>query len=108
MGSQTYVKESVKNVEAHLQKDNRELKSKVSSPLPINYAPELDGTELCDDDEVSEYHSRIGILRWAVELGRIDICTEVSIMAAFAASPRIGHLEAVYHIFAYLKRLDRS
>ena len=88
MGSQTYVKESVKNVEAHLQKDNRELKSKVSSPLPINYAPELDGTELCDDDEVSEYHSRIGILRWAVELGRIDICTEVSIMAAFAASPR--------------------
>ena len=29
-------------------------------------------------------------------------------MAAFAASPRKGHLEAVYHIFAYLKRHDRS
>jgi len=57
---------------------------------------------------VSECHSRIGVLHWAVELGRIDICTEVSIMAAFAASPRKGHLEAVYHIFAYLKRHDRS
>ena len=108
MGSQTYVKESVKNVEAHLQKQHRELKSKVSSPLPINYSPELEATPLCDDDDVSKYHSRIGVLRWAVELGRIDICTEVSIMAAYAASPRKGHLEAVYHIFAYLKRHDRS
>jgi hypothetical protein len=29
-------------------------------------------------------------------------------MAAFAASPRKGHLEAVYHIFAYLKKHSRS
>jgi len=29
-------------------------------------------------------------------------------MAAFAASPWKGHLEAVYHIFAYLKQHDRS
>jgi len=92
MGSQAYIKESVKNVETHLQKQHRELKSKVSSPLPINYSPELDATPLCDEDDVSEYHSRIGVLRWAVELGRIDICTEVSIMAAFAASPQKGHL----------------
>jgi len=59
-------------------------------------------------DDVSECHSRIGVLRWAVELGRIDICTEASIMAAYTASPRKGHLEANYHIFAYLKRDDRS
>jgi len=60
------------------------------------------------DDDVSEYHSRIGVLRWAVKLGRIDICTEVSIMAAYATSPRKKHSEAVYHIFAYLMRHDRS
>ena len=48
------------------------------------------------------------MLRWAVELGRVDICTEVSIMAAYAANPRVGHLDAVYHIFAWLKRHDRS
>jgi len=29
-------------------------------------------------------------------------------MAAFAGSPRKGHIEAVYHIFSYLKRDDRS
>ena len=108
MGSQTYVRESVKSVESYLEKKGRELKKKVSSVLPLNYAPELDATPCCDDDGVNEYHSRIGVLRWAVELGRIDICTEVSIMAGFAACPREGHLEAVYHIFAYLKRHDRS
>jgi len=108
MGSQTYVRESVRNVKAHLAKQHRELKSKVSSPLPINYAPELDASPLCNDDEVAEYHSRIGVLRWAVELGRVDICTEVSIMAAYAANPRVGHLDAVYYIFAWLKKHDRS
>ena len=108
MGSHTYVKESVRNVETHLATKNKELKLKVSSPLPINYAPELDATPLCEEDDVSEFHSRIGILRWAVELGRVDICTEVSIMASYAAAPRVGHLEAVYHIFAWLKKHSRS
>jgi len=108
MGSHAYIKESVKNVETHLQKQHRELKSKVSSQIPINYSPELDARPLCDEDDVSEYHLKIGVLCWAVELGRIDICTEVLIMAAFAASPWKGCLEAVYHIFAYPKRHDRS
>ena len=57
---------------------------------------------------MSEYHLRIGVLQWAVELARIDICTEVSIMTANVASPWKGHIEAVYHIFAYMKRHDRS
>ena len=73
-----------------------------------SYAPELDATPLCDEEETSYYHQQIGVLRWAVELGRIDIAAEVSIMAAFAAAPRVGHLNAVFHIFAYLKRHTRS
>ena len=108
MGSQAHVRESLKKLEAHLQKQHRELQSKASSPLPINYSPELDAAPLCNDDDVSEHHSKIGVLCWAVELGRSDICTELLIMAAYAASPRKGHLEAVYHIFAYLKRHVRS
>jgi hypothetical protein len=46
----------------------------------------------------------IGILRWAVEIGRIDIYLEVSLLSQYQANPRLGHLEAVYHVFAYLKR----
>jgi len=52
MGSQACIKESVKNVEAYLQKQHRELKSKESSALPINYSPELDATPFCDKDDV--------------------------------------------------------
>ncbi len=37
-----------------------------------------------------------------VELGRVDIITEASMLASQLACPRDGHLEAVYRIFAYL------
>jgi hypothetical protein len=46
----------------------------------------------------------IGVLRWTVEIGRLDITTEVSMLAAHMALPRKGHLFAVFRIFAYLKQ----
>jgi hypothetical protein len=39
-----------------------------------------------------------------VEMGRVDICCEVSMLSSFVAMPREGHLQQLYHIFAYLKR----
>jgi len=51
----------------------------------------------------------IGILRWAIELGRIDILTEVSCLSQHLAEPREGHVIAVYKIFRYLNlRLKNS
>ena len=44
----------------------------------------------------------IGILRWAVEIGQIDIYLEVSLLSQYQANPLLGHLEAIYHIFSYL------
>jgi hypothetical protein len=52
--------------------------------------------------------SQIGILRWCVELGRVDIITEVSMLASHLALPREGHLEAVFHIFSYLDQKHNS
>ena len=46
--------------------------------------------------------SLIGILRWICELGRVDICLEVSMMSSHMAMPREGHLEQVLNIFGYL------
>jgi hypothetical protein len=37
-----------------------------------------------------------------VKLGRIDIITEVSILSTFLCMPREDHLDAEYHLFAYL------
>jgi hypothetical protein len=51
----------------------------------------------------SRYRQLIGIIRWAIELGRVDILYEVSIMSQYQAAPRIGHLEGLYHIFGHLK-----
>mgnify|MGYP005609348193 CR=1 FL=1 len=79
------------------------LKTKVASTLPSNYIPEMDSTPYLNDEDTNYYQQQMGVLRWAVELGRIDICAEVSIMAGFNAAPREGHLAAVMHIFAWLK-----
>ena len=65
-------------------------------------------TEELEEDEASYYHSLIGVLRWIVELGRVDINTEVSMLSSHLALPRIGHLEQLFHIFAYLKKKHNS
>jgi hypothetical protein len=43
-----------------------------------------------------------------VELGKLDIVGEVSMLAAFSACPRQGHLAAVLHLFGYLKRVKKD
>lgn len=108
MSSNDYVKEAIRNVKIWLKRRDIDLAGKASSVLPSNYKPELDISPHCDDEEVQFYHSQIGVLRWMVELGRVDICGEVSMMAAFSAMPRIGHLNAVIHMFSYLSSHDRS
>jgi hypothetical protein len=36
-------------------------------------------------------------------LGRIDIYHEISLLSQYQANPRVGHLEALYNVFAYMK-----
>ena len=68
-----------------------------------NYAPELDTSDELEGEEITYFQELIGMLRWAIELGRVDIYHEVSLLSQFQASPREGHLEELLHIFAYLK-----
>ena len=42
-------------------------------------------------------------MRWDIDIGRIDVFHENSLMFMYQASPRIGHIEVLYHIFSYLK-----
>ena len=44
------------------------------------------------------------MLRWSIELGRIDILTEVSCLSQNLCSPREGNLDDVYLIFRYLQK----
>jgi len=82
---------------------NLSLKSKLTSALPSGYRPELDASDYLDDETTILSMQLIGILRWLVELGRIDICVEVSMMTSYNCMPRVTHLYAVLHIFSYLQ-----
>ena len=101
--SSQYVQEAVKNVESYLAKRYMKLKKKATAPITTGYRPELDATPELNPSDAAYFQSLIGILRWAVELGRIDITCEVSMLSSHLALPREGHLQQVYHIFAYLK-----
>lgn len=54
--------------------------------------------------DASYYQSLIDILWCIVELGQVGICLEVSMMSSNLALPQRGHLNQLYHIFAYLKK----
>jgi hypothetical protein len=105
MLSTTYVKNAINHIRELLKEEGKELrtsKRRGRTPLPVAYKPELEQSNALSPVMISRYLQLIGILRWAVELGRIDIALEMAIMSQYSASPREGHIEAVYHIFAYL------
>ena len=54
-------------------------------------------------DEASYYQSLIGVIRWMIEIGQIDINTKVSLLLSHLVMPRQGHLESVLHIMVYLQ-----
>jgi hypothetical protein len=99
-----YIKEAVKNVEQHITKRyGRQLPKKAPAPFPRDYDAELDVSPELGEEDVSYYQSQIGTLRWMVEIGRIDIITEVSKLASQLALPREGHLNAIFHVYGYLR-----
>jgi hypothetical protein len=103
--SQDYVKAAVKNVEATIKGTRRRLPTtNIDTPMNTTYSPELDVTEELDEGDTTFFQELIGILRWATEIGRVDILLEVSLLSQYQASPREGHLEQLLHIFAFLRK----
>ena len=52
--------------------------------------------------------SLIGVLRWIVELSRVDICLEVSLLSSHLALLREGHFEQVLQVFSYLQKYHNT
>jgi hypothetical protein len=109
-----YVRATVTNVEMYLAKLVRQGNTKwklpaiAETPMQTSYRPELDVTPELIPIEASYYQSLIGVLRWIVELGRVDICPECSMLSPHVILPREGHLHQVFHIFAYLRKYHNS
>lgn len=103
-----YVKNAVTNVEKYLTERGMKLPCKANTPLSTGYRPEADVSLPLEAEDANYYQSLIGILRWMVELGRIDLSCEVSMMSSHLALPREGHFAQLLHIFAYLKKNHNS
>ena len=106
LSSRDYVKNVIITVERLFEEDSEGFTSRnsVKNPFPTWYKLELDVTEKLGPEMISRYLQLIGICKWAVELGRIDIFLEVYFLSQYQASPRLGHLEVLYNLFAYLRK----
>ena len=68
-------------------------------PFLAPYIPEIDVTKVLDDDLQYCYLQLVGLLIWAIELGRIYIMIELSVIYQQQFNPREVQLNALYSIF---------
>lgn len=100
-----YLRGAIENVNNMLKEQGSALKNVGDGkrPYPSSYRPELDVTNELNDQLANRFQQLIGILRWSIELGRLDIYTEVSCLSQHLCNPREGHLLAAYKVFRYLQ-----
>ena len=79
-----YIQEACKNVCNHLKLRNGENKlqdckyfllKKAPSPMTTDYCAEINVSRELNTTDAAYYQSLIGVVRWMVELGHVDICT---------------------------------
>ena len=88
--STRYLKNLIKTVEELLKDEDvqlRKFKFDGRQPLMNGYQQELEQSNELIPDLVSCYVQLIEILRWAVELGSIEIFKEVALKSHYLASP---------------------
>ena len=108
LGSSKFVRAAIQNVEDYLDRYDQKLPTKANTRFSSNFRPELDVSKELNNTYVSYFQSMISILRWIVELGRIDNRLKVSILSSQVALPREGHLNQALHIFVYLKKYHNA
>ena len=108
LSSDKYIKAALDTVEKSLADAGKRLPSKCKTPISSGYRPELDTTPELNAKGLQKYQEMIEMLRWAVELGHVDMLLETAVMSTHLALPHIGHLEQVYHIFGYLKGASKQ
>ena len=104
VGSVDYLNAAIKTVEGTIKKRRWRLPTRATTPMTKSYYPELDATPELLPDDVTLYQEIIGMMRWATEIGRVDILHEISLLSQYQASLRDGHLEELLRVIAYLKR----
>ncbi len=97
-----------KLIETYVRHFGSKPSTKVTSPIESGDHPELDTTELLDQDDVTLYQSLIGALQWVVSIGRFDVHTAVMSLSSFRTAPRRGHMLRVRRIYGYLAKMKNA
>ena len=97
----------MENVGHKLSKSNCGLPSRCKTPMSTTYHPSEDVSTEMNAEGLQVYQELIGILRWAVKIGRVDILLEVSLLSSQLSLPHVVHLQAVYRLFGYLKQVPK-
>ena len=87
-GPNQYVEAAVKNVTEYLKKRGGGLAAKAVTPMTSDYRPEIDITPKLGEADAAYFHSLIGVLILIVELGRVDINVEASMLSSHLVIPR--------------------
>jgi hypothetical protein len=103
-----YINCMVKDVEIELEKVGKALLTKVRTRTMEDYRPELDRIRELGLEQATYFAGLIGIFRWCIDKGWIDIIGEVSLLSCFLSNPRKGHLQQALHVFSYLKKHAQS
>ena len=80
------------------------LPRRIKTSMSSGYTPEIDATTELESDGINTYQGIIGELRWAIDIGIVDIGHEVSVLSSYKAVPRDDHLQDILSIFASLKK----
>jgi hypothetical protein len=79
-----------------------------SSPLEKGDHPEINTSELLEDEGIQKYQSLIGAMQWAVSIGRFDITTAVMTLSGFRTAPREGHMDRAKRVYGYLSNMKHA
>ena len=104
-GSKTYISRCLDRYEAMYHEKPR---GNTYSPLDPKDSPETDTSPFCGPEEIKQYQTLMGMLQWAVTLGRMDIMCAVMTMSRFRGLPRLGHLDRVKRMFGYLRNYRKT
>ena len=106
-----YVHEADRNCKNYLKERfpaDHELIKYAPNQFPLGCEPEMDTSPELLPNEASYFQTLIHVMRWVVELGRVDIVVEVSQRASFLVMPRQWHFINALHSMSYLRLKHNS
>ena len=87
MSRYDYIKEAVNAITTKITESGRKLDGKENLVICTGNCLELDVLPILNYNQENYYQNLFGVLRWAVQLGRIDIHVEVTLISCYLAQP---------------------